>query len=178
VLERRRTTVADEPFLRDLYASTRPDLALLREDLRAPFLAQQFEAQRAGYRRMFPYSEHDLIVQDGRPVGRVWVDWSETRCLIVDLAILPEYRRQGYGTQIVKELLGRTDLLGIPTYGHVERSNEAALEFWARLGFGETGRDGMYLEIGRPAVALHSKAAKEQLVSSLATSGNPSSFSG
>ena len=177
MLQRRRPSVADEPFLRDLYASTRPDLALLREDLRAPFLAQQFEAQRAGYQRMFPDSEHDLIVRDGRPVGRVWVDWSETRCLIVDLAILPEYRRQGHGTQIVKELLDRTDLLGIPTYGHVARANEPALEFWARLGFGETGRDEMYLEIARPAVALDGKAATERLVGPLATSGSPSSLS-
>ncbi len=112
---------------------------------------QQFEAQRTGWSQMFPGSEHDVIVLGGRPIGRVWVHWSAEECLIVDLALLPEHRRQGIGTQIVRELLGAADERGLSTRAHVERMNTPSLAFWTRLGFREISGDALFVEIERPA---------------------------
>ena len=89
-----------------------------------------------------------------RPVGRIWVDWSDA-CLIVDLALLPEHRRQGIGTRVVEEVLARADRAGLPARAHVERMNGPGLAFWVRLGFEETGGDVMYSEIERPAGGPH-----------------------
>jgi ribosomal protein S18 acetylase RimI-like enzyme len=92
-----------------------------------------------------------VIVLGGRPVGRVWVYSTDAECLIVDLALLPEYRRQGIGTQVVEELLADADRAGIPTRAHVERTNTPSLAFWTRLGFREIGGDELFIEIARAA---------------------------
>lgn len=149
-VERRPAVAADEPFLRDLYASTRPEVAGWADEPRAAFLAQQFEAQRTGWGRMFPGSVHDVIVLDGRAIGRVWVHPSAAECLIVDLALLPEHRHQGIGTQVVKEILAEADRAGVPARAHVERTNTPSLAFWTRLGFREISGDALFIEIERP----------------------------
>lgn len=150
-LERRPAVAADEPFLRALYASTRPEVADWPDEAREAFLAQQFEAQRTGWGQMFPGSQHDVIELAGRPAGRIWVHWSAGECLIVDLALLPEHRRQGTGTQVVREVLVDADARSLRTRAHVERTNTPSLAFWTRLGFREISGDALFVEIERPA---------------------------
>jgi ribosomal protein S18 acetylase RimI-like enzyme len=147
--ERRPAVEADEQFLRDLYASTRPEVADWPDEAREAFLAHQFEAQRSGWGHTFPGSDHEVIVLGDRPVGRVWVHWSDVECLIVDLALLPEHRRQGIGREVVEELLADADRDGVPARAHVERANGASLAFWTALGFQEIGGDALFVEIAR-----------------------------
>lgn len=149
-VERRTAAETDEPFLRDLYASTRPEVADWPDEPREAFLAHQFEAQRTGWSTTFPGSRHEVLLLDGRPIGRVWIDWSATDCLIVDLALLPEHRRQGIGTELVAELVAEADKAGVPVRVHVERMNTPSLAFWTRLGFQEIGGDALFVEIQRP----------------------------
>jgi GNAT superfamily N-acetyltransferase len=155
---RRSAVAADEPFLRELYASTRPEVAGWPDEPRTAFLSQQFEAQRTGWSQMFPGSAHDVIVVDDGAVGRVWVHSSATECLIVDLALLPEHRRQGIGTEVVAEILADADRAGVPARAHVERTNTASLAFWTRLGFRETGGDALFIEIERPQESSRSSS--------------------
>ena len=150
-IERRPAVATDEPFLRALYASTRPEVADWPDAPREAFLAQQFEAQRTGWGQMFPGSQHDVIELAGRPAGRIWVHWSAGECLIVDLALLPEHRRQGTGTQVVREVLVDADARSLRTRAHVERTNTPSLAFWTRLGFREISGDALFVEIERPA---------------------------
>jgi GNAT superfamily N-acetyltransferase len=157
-VERRPAVEADELFLRALYASTRPEVAAWPDEPREAFLGQQFEAQRAGWGVMFPNSRHDVIVLAKRPIGRVWVHCSGTECLIVDLALLPDHRRQGIGTQVVEGILVGADRAGVPTRAHVERTNTPSLAFWTRLGFREVAGDALFIEIERPPGAGHSAA--------------------
>ena len=149
-IERRTATAADEPFLRALYGSTRPELDDWPAEVREPFLAQQFEAQRTGWSAAFPGSEHDVLVVDGSPVGRIWLHWSERDCLIVDLAFLPKHRRNGFGTEIVRDVIAAADRAGVPVRGHVERTNLPSLAFWTNLGFLPTEEDALYFAIERP----------------------------
>lgn len=147
--ERRPAVEADEQFLRNLYASTRPEVADWPDEPREAFLAQQFDAQRIGWGHTFPGADHEVIVLGDRPVGRVWVHWSDLECLIVDLALLPEHRRQRIGTQVVEELLADADQAGVPARAHVERTNAPSLAFWTGLGFQEIGGDALFIEIAR-----------------------------
>jgi GNAT superfamily N-acetyltransferase len=148
-VDRRAAADADEPFLRELYASTRPEVAGWPDEPREAFLAHQFEAQRSGWGETFPGADHDVIVLDDQPIGRIWVYRTAADCLIVDLALLPEFRRQGIGTQVVEKLLAEVDRAGLPTRAHVERTNTASLAFWLRLGFRETASDALFIEIER-----------------------------
>ncbi len=151
-VERRAAADADEPFLRELYASTRPEVADWPDEPRGAFLAHQFDAQRSGWGEMFPGADHHVIVLDDRPIGRIWVYWTAADCLIVDLALLPEFRRRGIGTQVVEELLAEVDRAGLSTRAHVERMNTGSMAFWLRLGFRETASDALFIEIERAAI--------------------------
>jgi hypothetical protein len=68
---------ADEALLLELYSSTRADeMALVPWDAaqKQAFLQMQFSAQQMHYRNYFPHATHDVIVTDGQPVGRLYVD--------------------------------------------------------------------------------------------------------
>jgi GNAT superfamily N-acetyltransferase len=148
-IERRAATAADEPFLRVLYASTRPEVAAWPDEPREAFLAQQFEAQRKGWTASFPGSEHDVLEVDGVSVGRIWLHWSATACLVVDISLLPEHRRSGLGTEVMRDTIAAADRAGVPVRGHVERTNLPSVAFWMNLGFRETAGDALFIEIER-----------------------------
>jgi ribosomal protein S18 acetylase RimI-like enzyme len=131
--------------LRELYATTRSDAAALAE-----LLELQFQAQRRDRETRFPGSAHELILLDGRPIGRLWVAWLPDECRLVDLAILPAHRGRGIGTRIAGEILAEADRKEVPVRLSADRGNGPALAFWARLGFAQVGGDAVYLAFERP----------------------------
>jgi ribosomal protein S18 acetylase RimI-like enzyme len=149
VLERRRIADSDESFLRELYASTRPEVSDWPPEQRAAFLDLQFRAQRQDWGMRFPDSEHEAILLDGDPVGRIWVAWRSGECRIVDLTLLPKHRRVGIGTAVVEEVLERADAAGVPVRLSVSRENAGGLAFWERFGFSTAAADEMYAELER-----------------------------
>jgi GNAT superfamily N-acetyltransferase len=153
MLERRAAAAEDERFLRELYASTRPEVAALEEEAREVFLDLQFRAQERGWRERFPGSVHELILLDGAPAGRVWVAWREDECRIVDLSLLPGQRRSGIGTQVLGEVFAEADRRRVPVRATVEQTNLASLAFTARLGFVTVGEDVLHVEFERPVSA-------------------------
>ena len=151
MIERRAAAAADEPFLLELYASTRPDLAGLGEALAAPLLDMQIRAQRLGWESSFPGSEHELILVDGRSAGRVWLAWAPDECRIVDLAVLPDFRRRGIARQVIGEIFAEADRRGLPVRATVERTNGPSLAMQLSLGFEVVGEDAVNYAMERPA---------------------------
>ena len=137
----------DEPFLYRVYASTRAEeLALVpwTDDERAAFLRQQFSAQDRYYHDQFPDAAYQLILVDRQPGGRLYVERAADEVLIIDIALLPEHRGQGVGTQLLRALQGEAALAAKPLRIHVERFNPA-LRLYARLGFRQIADHGVYL---------------------------------
>lgn len=162
MLERRPVADSDEPFLRELYASTRPEVAEWPPELLVPFLDLQFRAQRQDWASRFPGSEHEAILRDGDPVGRLWVAWPPGECRIVDLTLLPECRRAGIGTSVAADVLARADEAAVPVRLSVVHTNAAGLAFWGRLGFSSVAADEIYAEFERPLnAALPPSASRE-----------------
>lgn len=162
MLERRPVADSDEPFLRELYASTRPEIADWAPEQRVPFLDLQFRAQRLDWENRFTASEHEAILLDGEPVGRLWVAWPAGECRIVDLTLLPAHRRAGIGTTVAEEVLARADEAELPVRLSVLRDNAAGFAFWERLGFSVVAADEMYAELERPLRgALPPRASRE-----------------
>ena len=136
----------DEPFLREVYASSRAEeLAALDwdETQKAQFLRMQFEAQREFYRTQFPNAGFQVIEVENVPVGRLYVDRRDDEIRIVDIALLPACRNAGIGGQLLGDLLAEAAAAGKPVRIHVERFNRA-LGFYERLGFKQTGDNGVY----------------------------------
>ncbi len=134
---------ADEGFLLGLYATTRADeLALTNwtDGQKAAFVRHQFDAQTNHYREHYPTATFDVILVDGEPAGRLYVDrWSEeTR--IMDVALLPEWRGRGIGGELIQQI--QTE--GRDVSVHVERFNPAQ-RLYERLGFEHEDAGPVYL---------------------------------
>jgi ribosomal protein S18 acetylase RimI-like enzyme len=141
----------DPDFLFRLYASTR------REEL-APFgwppaqqdvfLRMQFDAQRRWYEIAYSGADHQLILVDEKPAGRILVFRDKDGNRLVDIALLSEYRNLGIGTRLLRELIGKCETAGLPLRLQVLKNNPAR-RLYERLGFVTTGEDQMYYEMER-----------------------------
>lgn len=142
---------ADEGFLYRLYESTRGQqfqlLPLPPEQIEA-LVRMQFNAQRGGYRQQYPASEDSIILVNGEPAGRVWLDGSSPVELhLLDIAILPKYQARGLGTEVVRQTMEEARAAGKTMSLHVSRTNVRAFDLYRRLGFEVTGGDEMNVEM-------------------------------
>jgi GNAT superfamily N-acetyltransferase len=137
----------DRPFLRRVYGSTRTEeLAPIpwTENEKAAFLDSQFVAQDRHYRENYPTDRFCVVLADGEEAGRLYVTRGAEELRIVDISLLPEYRRRGIGTTLLCALLDEAAEGGIPARIHVERFNPA-LQLYERLGFRPVADQGVYL---------------------------------
>src|SRR5690242_17194357 len=94
-LSLRPITAEDEAFLYQVYSTTRDDeLALVdwTDDQKVAFLRMQFEAQHRFYLSEFAEAAYDVILLDGQPIGRLYVDRRPDEICILDIALLREHR--------------------------------------------------------------------------------------
>lgn len=142
----------DREFLYRVYASTREDeLAMTGWSgaEKEKFLNMQFEAQHSHYQKHFTSAAFDVILCDGEPVGRLYVERCDEALRIIDIALLTEQRRKGIGTRLLRDLITEAGGRGQPVSIHVEHNNPA-LGLYQRLGFRRIGDTGVYYLMERP----------------------------
>jgi ribosomal protein S18 acetylase RimI-like enzyme len=82
--------------------------------------------------------------------GRIMVNRSQHEILLVDVALLPEYRNRGIGSSLISGLMKEASRDGKSIRLHVDRFN-FALRWYQRLGFQALGESEVYVEmIWRP----------------------------
>jgi ribosomal protein S18 acetylase RimI-like enzyme len=136
----------DRDFLRRLYASTRAEeLAVVdwSEEEKTQFLGFQFAAQHDYYQEQFPAARFDLVLVDGEPAGRLYVDRREDEIRLIDIALLPDFRRRGIGGRLMNRVLDEGREAALPVQIHVERNNPA-MRLYDRLGFQQVEDQGVY----------------------------------
>ena len=138
-----------QQFLYRLYASTRQQefapLGWPPAQLEV-FLRMQFNNQQNWYTTAYPDAQHQVILCDGQPIGRILVDRTPEFFLLVDIALLPEHQKQGIGTNYLLELLDEAKRAGVPVRLQVLKNNPAQ-RLYERLGFVKTGEDELYLQM-------------------------------
>jgi ribosomal protein S18 acetylase RimI-like enzyme len=137
----------DREFLVDVYASVRePELAHVAWDdaMRRAFVEQQFAAQDAHYRKHYPGATLDVIELDGERAGRLYVHRAARDIRIMDIALTPEFRGQGTGSELLRSLIDEAEASGRTLSIHVEHNNPAR-RLYERLGFRPAGDHGVYL---------------------------------
>jgi len=139
----------DEPFLFEVYASTREDeLALTDWDpaTRSAFLQHQFKAMRMGYLSMFPRAEFLVVLNDRTPIGRMVISRSADMIRVVDVALLPAARGKGIGTLLMRRVQAEATAASVPIRLQVFQNNRAR-HLYHRIGFEIAGHDGPYYQL-------------------------------
>ena len=135
---------ADEAFLAGLMTALKAEEAaaagvtLPREAL-LPFAADQSRLQTLDYRRRFPHLVAAVILADGAPVGRVYLDEGMFENRIVDITLAPQKRGMGIGGAVLRWVVDEADRTGRTVALTVRGGNIGARRLYERLGFVEIG---------------------------------------
>jgi ribosomal protein S18 acetylase RimI-like enzyme len=152
----RPASATDLPLLHRIYSSTRQD-ELLALDWAVPekaaFLQQQFDLQHRYYHAHFPAAQFCIIECAGHDIGRWYLDRAGAELRLIDIALLPDWRKRGIGSKLLRSLMEQADECGRHILLHVE-ANNPALAWYARLGFAPLANNGVYVKLSRrPQVA-------------------------
>lgn len=137
----------DEPFLYRLYVSTREqEMSYVDwpDEQKTAFLRQQFGAQTYHYKTHYTDADYSIILFDGAPAGRLYVNRKPADVRIMDILLAPEHRGSGIGTVLLREILEKAATAGQSVSIHVEQDNPA-LRLYERLGFRQIDTFGVYL---------------------------------
>ena len=83
-----------------------------------------------------------LIVaeRDGQPLGFVWAHWLDRlrperkHLFVYEIEVDPDHRRRGVGTALMRAVLDAAEARAADVFLFTNRSNEAAVAFFAGLG--------------------------------------------
>src|SRR5436309_376651 len=139
----------DEEFLLKLYKSSRGD------DLRglgwsgdriSEFLEMQYEAQQRLHENDYQNVTDEIVLLDGKPAGHLSVERREDEIRCVDIALVPENRRTGIGTLLIRRLQDEARGANKPLRLQVIRFNRA-VTLLDRLGFVRTSETGTHFQM-------------------------------
>lgn len=142
----RPVTARDPLLLRRIYASSRDEeMASTGWSPRrkSAFLESQFQAQQRHFRQHFPGAHYLVMERQGQPIGRLYWQWTPGELRLIDVVLLPTWRGQGLGAQVVTALQALAALEECAVVLHVEVGNRA-ISLYERLGFVVTGHAGLH----------------------------------
>lgn len=145
----------DLEFLFRLYASTRAEERALTgwpDDQWETFLRMQFSMQHRQYMRNYDNPAFTVIMSDGLPAGRMYVDRRADEYRLIDIAVLPEFQRRGIVGRLMREFLLEADEHGLPVSLHVEKNNPI-LDYYRQIGFRIEEDKGVYFFMVRPPIS-------------------------
>lgn len=148
----RPAAAADRELIAAIYASTREEelrQVPWSEEERRAFTDWQSGQQEAHYALHYPAAER-LVLEKGEPIGRIYVDTTAREVRLMEVTLLPAWRRQGIGTRLTRLLLEYADGAGLPASLHVEPFNPAK-RMYERLGFAVAEMRGLYEFMVKPA---------------------------
>jgi ribosomal protein S18 acetylase RimI-like enzyme len=145
----RDSTDTDRDYMHGLFAALRGrdwGASGLERSALEPLLAMQFGAQESGYKTQFPDSQCQVIVYEGRPVGRLWLCRSPREIRILDIGIEPCMQCHGIGSSVLRTLLSEAQAAGLRVTLSVAGDN-AAQRLYRRLGFEAIAAHPPYVEM-------------------------------
>jgi ribosomal protein S18 acetylase RimI-like enzyme len=156
---------SDEAFVAALYAGSRArEMALVPwpEAQKAAFLRMQFALQRTHYRTHYSYAAFSIVLDRDTPIGRFYVQRGPAEIRLIEITLVPDWRRRGIGGALVRDLLDEAAVHGKRVVLHVERENPARC-LYERMGFRPVADVGIYdrLEWSADLAAAESDQAEQ-----------------
>jgi ribosomal protein S18 acetylase RimI-like enzyme len=127
----------DTSFIEEVYGSTRQNelkLTNWEEQQKNAFIVMQSMAQLAEYKKNFPGAAFQIILYKKQLAGRFYTWENENEIRLIDITLLPSFRGKGIGTDLLKELIKRSNSIQKKIALHAEPANPA-FELYRRLGF-------------------------------------------
>jgi len=144
-------TTADQEFLYRVFSSTRaaaPFPAGWAEMEVDALRRRQFLGQDAQFLVRYPVAIREIILADGCPAGRMYVNRTPSSLYLIELSLLPEFRSRGIGGRLLAGLIQESKQLGLPLTLQVDVENPIG-EYYRRLGFVEQAACGFYRHLKR-----------------------------
>jgi ribosomal protein S18 acetylase RimI-like enzyme len=160
ILTLRPATVADQDFLKAVFADTRElELrALAWNPTQAQiFVDLQFNAQQQSYKSNYPSAENNIILLGELAIGRMLVDRSGDAIHLIDIAILSEYRNRTFGAILLERLLAEGTACDRAVELSVFKENPA-IRLYKRLGFSSMNEDSAYIRMRKLPSAITSES--------------------
>lgn len=147
----RAATPPDLAFMRELYGTLRArELAPLpwSDEAKQTFLDDQFALQHLHFVRHFAAADFLLIEHNDTSIGRFYLlhDPAED-FLIIDIALLPSWRQQHMGSELIRATQREASALGRGVNLHVDQRNTGARRLYERLGFSIVADEGPYQQM-------------------------------
>jgi ribosomal protein S18 acetylase RimI-like enzyme len=152
VITVRAEQIEDEAFLFELYCSTRRqelDAWGWTPSMQDGFLKMQFRATQ-GHRRAYPQADYQIVLLDGLKAGRLAVHRNRDEVHLVDLALLPQFRNGGVGTELIRQLCHEAEAAKQTVRLQLLKGNRAERLF-RRLGFVKIDETELHAELKWPA---------------------------
>jgi ribosomal protein S18 acetylase RimI-like enzyme len=140
----RPVTASDDELLLSLYASTRAaELAQVpwSPEQKDAFVKMQYAAQKRHYAAEYPQASHQVICDGAIPVGRLYLARGDQAFHILDITVLPQQRKRGVGSTVLRRIMDEARQAGKPVTIHVENFNPS-LELFRHLGFHTAAEQG------------------------------------
>jgi ribosomal protein S18 acetylase RimI-like enzyme len=141
----------DLDFLRRLYRSFRAgEMALVpwSEAAKDAFLDDQFRLQHHHFTTVYADADFLLVEQAGAPIGRLYLQRGEDGLRVVDIGLLPEFRRQGLGRTLMEWVLREAAEARAPKISlHVLPQNLPARRLYERLGFEVVSEEATHMRM-------------------------------
>jgi ribosomal protein S18 acetylase RimI-like enzyme len=157
-IARRSAEPRDEKFQRELFASSRADLAGLNDRVREPLIDLQFRAKRRQYAESYPDAQDEILVVDGVEVGELIVEHRPDCVRVVDVTVHPSHRGHGIASCVLADEIAVAEFVGVPVTLSVWSTNVEARRLYERLGFVVAAEGEGYLEMQRDSSPGRSSA--------------------
>ena len=149
----RPVTDADHEFLLRVYEASREiELSMTgwNAEQRRAFVKHQYTAQDAHYREHYVGASFEIIMYEGESVGRLYVHRGDEETEILDITVLPEYRKRGIATSLVREITDEAAAANHSVSIYIE-SFSPSQKLFSELGFAAAGGDDIVRRFQWPA---------------------------
>jgi len=143
----------DESLLQAIALSARADAL---PGLDGEVLAMQASVVRRARAGRVPPADEELVLVDGEPVGAIATARTPGVLELIDIALLPRWRRRGIGTAVLDRLFTVADDERRTVRARVYHTNPRAHALYRRLGFVDVDRDELSWMIERRSASAAS----------------------
>ncbi len=133
----RPATAADDAFLYEVFTSlwTEEVSLMPNPQLVQHFLRIQYTAQQQRFDARHPHMQRFVVMCEGEPAGRLFLDRTPSLVHVVELTLLPRFRARGLCSTLIRDVVAEAHQNGQTVSIRADRRSATGAAICERLGF-------------------------------------------